>query len=409
MIYTIILASGRSTRFMNSLPDDKSNTIKSKLDCKINNISIIDRICKQFSDISDKCILVCNLDVSKFEYVSYSNLINKNINCDEYNNSYSLKEVLSCITISTSDTLIIVDGDTYIDNSSYHNLRKLINTMNNVNYLITVDKISSNKSDNEWSVKTDKDNKILQIIDNSLNNSDRVTSGISIFNNSRDIANLINYLNSLEDYSDYWDKFYFNLINHKDSQSTFISYNIGNIYEIDNYDDYLNLLEIYETNNSELQVIEDDELSKSVSLVNDNQDLSNLINDNTIDNMKAFLVIYSKNQLSRVIKLNNALNKIEDKLINSIDLVNDRDIKNILNITYAIQKSLDNTISLIKQVTSDDSYLQVIIDNSNIVNNNLNILNSTDYSNSIAKIHNKDSRDKVRNALDEILSQINKI
>lgn len=409
MIYTIILASGRSTRFMNSLPADKSNTIKSKLDCKINNISIIDRICKQFSDISDKCILVCNLDVSKFEYVSYNNLISKNINCNEYNNSYSLKEGLSCITINTSDTLIIVDGDTYIDNSSYHNLRKLINTMNNVNYLITVDKISSNKSGNEWSVKTDKDNKILQIIDNSLNNSDRVTSGISIFNNSKDINDLIDYLNNLEDYSDYWDKFYFNLINHKDSQSTFISYNIGNIYEIDNYDDYLNLLEVYETNNSELQVIEDDELSKSVSLVNDNQDLSNLINDNTIDNMKAFLVIYSKNQLSRVIKLNNALNKIEDKLINSIDLVNDRDVKNILNITYAIQKSLDNTISLIKQVTSDDSYLQVIIDNSNIVNNNLNILNSTDYSNSIAKIHNKDSRDKVRNALDEILSQINKI
>ena len=94
-------------------------------------------------------------------------------------------------------------------------------------------------------------------------------------------------------------------------------------------------------------------------------DITPALSANTVDNMKAFLVAYSRSQLNRVVTLTNSLNKLEDDLINQT-LEAGVDPKLLISVIRTIHGSLDSALGLIKQVTSDESYLQVIINNTKI-------------------------------------------
>lgn len=134
-------------------------------------------------------------------------------------------------------------------------------------------------------------------------------------------------------------------------------------------------------------------------------DITPALSANTADNMKAFLLVYSRSQLNRVVTLTNALGKLEDKLIQ--EATTNPECWNpevLMGIIRTLQNSLNQSINLIKQVTTDESYLNVIIQNTQVINNNL-----SHYSVSAPILANQDSRDKVRTAVSAILSKVEEL
>lgn len=135
-------------------------------------------------------------------------------------------------------------------------------------------------------------------------------------------------------------------------------------------------------------------------------DITQALSANTADNMKAFLLVYSRSQLSRVVTLTNALGKLEDQLI--VQATTNPECYNnpeaLMDIIRTLQNSLNQSLNLIKQVTTDESYLNVIIQNTQVVNNTLN-----NYNVRAPIIANQDSRDKVRTAVSTILAKFEEI
>ena len=131
-------------------------------------------------------------------------------------------------------------------------------------------------------------------------------------------------------------------------------------------------------------------------------DILDTINQSTSDNMKAFLLVYAKSQLNRVVKLTNKLSELEDKLIDESLNSDNISLKDLTNITRIIQKSLSSALGFIQQVTTDETYLSVVINNSEIINNTLN----ADINNS-PLINSQKSRDNIRLAVNEILAKVN--
>lgn len=139
-------------------------------------------------------------------------------------------------------------------------------------------------------------------------------------------------------------------------------------------------------------------------------DITSALSANTVDNMKAFLVAYSRSQLNRVVTLTNSLNRLEDDLINQTLEGGIADPELLMAVIRTIHRSLDSALGLIKQVTSDESYLQVIINNTRIIQNNIN---QTNINNRIHEANpilaSQDSRDKVRGALNTIFAKLNEL
>lgn len=135
-------------------------------------------------------------------------------------------------------------------------------------------------------------------------------------------------------------------------------------------------------------------------------DITQALSANTADNMKAFLLVYSRSQLSRVVTLTNALSKLEDQLISQATTNPEcyNNPETLMAIIRTLQNSLNQSLSLIKQVTTDESYLNVIIQNTQVVNNTLN-----NYNVRAPIIANQDSRDKVRTAVSTILAKFEEI
>lgn len=148
------------------------------------------------------------------------------------------------------------------------------------------------------------------------------------------------------------------------------------------------------------------DLKGIVKLAKRDIDITQALSANTADNMKAFLLVYSRSQLSRVVTLTNALSKLEDQLISQAT-TNPECYNNpeaLMAIIRTLQNSLNQSLSLIKQVTTDESYLNVIIQNTQVVNNTLN-----NYNVRAPIIANQDSRDKVRTAVSTILAKFEEI
>lgn len=166
---------------------------------------------------------------------------------------------------------------------------------------------------------------------------------------------------------------------------------------------------IVEDQNQSLAVSND--LKELANMVNSNQDITQAIGSDAVNNIKAWLLIYTRSQLSRVIKLTTTLSSLEDRVLT---MANDKDVElsidEICKLIGVIQGSLKSTIDLIKQVTSDESYLNVIVHNTNIVNNTLNEYNGMTINNaSDVILKNKRSREKVRDAVGVILNQLDNI
>lgn len=148
----------------------------------------------------------------------------------------------------------------------------------------------------------------------------------------------------------------------------------------------------------------------ATSIQND-KDLSSIpTNSNSVDNMKLFLLVYAKSNLERIVKLTEKLNQMEDQLVDRT--INDPyiDLNQLMSVINLIHGSVDRSVQLIKQVTSDESYLNVVINNAQIINNAVEINNeSTNLKNNFSILKDKNSRHKVITATTTILAELSRL
>ena len=124
----------------------------------------------------------------------------------------------------------------------------------------------------------------------------------------------------------------------------------------------------------------------------DNAPLDGIESDGNklLNNAKLFLVAEAHNELSRVIKMTNLLDKIEAKFIDAIEDRIEQTPDNLQLLTYAmetISNSLTRSNQIITQVLKDDKLSAIVLNTTNII---------TPDGNS-ATILSMDSRDAVRN------------
>lgn len=122
-----------------------------------------------------------------------------------------------------------------------------------------------------------------------------------------------------------------------------------------------------------------------------NQDLS--IVKSTQQDMKAYLSLYARSQLTRIEKLTNYLDKLEDKMMENIDSY---DPYQFLTAMKNLQSSLASAIDLVKLVGTDERYLNIIYNENNAYINNLQMGNKIDIGLS------RESRDKLRSIISQI-------
>lgn len=245
----VILASGKSKRFRKSVPSVNlfnRSKLNSIID-KYTNDTVLSRLCNQLCSIPfSRVLLVCDPSIDSFDYINHSNLHRIYTHPESFNNCYSLSSYFKSVSLVPS-TLVIVDADTFIPSDTFDLLGSTIDKLNfttnkHNNFITLVDKDTCNKSDNEWSVKfSQPDNPfsvINKVLDDSKSNDNKVTAGITIFNDQRSIMRLYIYVLNKDNYNSYWDYFYYSDINYNYSEK-YKGLCLGNIYELDNYSDYL--------------------------------------------------------------------------------------------------------------------------------------------------------------------------
>lgn len=155
------------------------------------------------------------------------------------------------------------------------------------------------------------------------------------------------------------------------------------------YDENNQLIEQQE-NNVELK--NSAEMAKYLAEGNSlNQDLS--VVKSTQQDMKAYLSLYARSQLTRIEKLTNYLDKLEDKMMENIDSY---DPYQFLSAMKNLQSSLANAIDLVKLIGTDEKYLNIIYNENNAYINNLQMGNKIDIGLS------RESRDKLRSIINQI-------
>lgn len=121
--------------------------------------------------------------------------------------------------------------------------------------------------------------------------------------------------------------------------------------------------------------------------------------DHLIKKSKLFVIAQVKNELSRVIKMTDFLDKLEAKFMNAVDNRLEQNPDNLQLISSAMEtvtNSLNRSNSLISQVLKDEKLSALII-------NTTNIITPGGASSTVMDI---DSRDAVRNMASSLLSQL---
>lgn len=155
---------------------------------------------------------------------------------------------------------------------------------------------------------------------------------------------------------------------------------------------YDNNSELIQNEENYVELKNSAEMAKYLSEGNSlNQDLS--IVKSTQQDMKAYLSLYARSQLTRIEKLTNYLDKLEDKMMQDIDSY---DPYQFLTAMKSLQSSLANAIDLVKLVGTDERYLNIIYNENNAYINNLQMGNKIDIGLS------RESRDKLRSIISQI-------
>lgn len=135
---------------------------------------------------------------------------------------------------------------------------------------------------------------------------------------------------------------------------------------------------------------------------NDPDLLVNIDGERLVARTKLFVVAQARNNLNRIIKLTNFLEKLEDKFIDAVNNRLENEPESISMISMAmetISKCLTDANETVTQVLKDDRLQNIVINTTNII---------TPDGNS-ARVIDADSRDAVRNLAGSLLSQLSKI
>lgn len=117
--------------------------------------------------------------------------------------------------------------------------------------------------------------------------------------------------------------------------------------------------------------------------------------------LRAFMLTTAKSELVRVIRLTDALNKLEDTYIErALADKNGMDMKSLANTMNVIMQSLNRSMELIDRVTNDNN-LKLIIDQSTKIYNNGN-----NSQTNVALLADQGSREKLRNLTTKLLTAI---
>ena len=130
--------------------------------------------------------------------------------------------------------------------------------------------------------------------------------------------------------------------------------------------------------------------------------------DKTKDQLRVFMIAQARRELQRVIKLTEAINKLEDKYINAsteyLTIYGDAEtaVTFIPQMVDTLSKSLQRSNDLINKITGNKELMQLVINQQNINidntnNNSENIYGEIDLSNST-------SRERVRNFVESLLN-----
>lgn len=126
----------------------------------------------------------------------------------------------------------------------------------------------------------------------------------------------------------------------------------------------------------------------------------NVNGDKLINKTKLFLVAQASNELNRIIKLTNLLDKLEDRYIDTINSKLEESPSNLPLITSTMEvvtESLKRSNELISQILKDDKLTNIVINTTNLI--------SADGSS--ATVMSANSRDAVRNLASAFLAQLN--
>lgn len=125
----------------------------------------------------------------------------------------------------------------------------------------------------------------------------------------------------------------------------------------------------------------------------------NIDGEEIIDKTKLFLVAQAKNELHRVIKMTNYLDKLEEKFMSIVDERLDENPDNLQLVTSAMEvitNSLKRSNDIILQVIKDEKLSALIVNTTNII--------TADGSSS--SVIDANSRDNIRNMASSLLAQL---
>lgn len=130
------------------------------------------------------------------------------------------------------------------------------------------------------------------------------------------------------------------------------------------------------------------------------EDIKNLTSSKVTDQLKVFLISQARNELSRVVKLTRFLDKLESNYMQKVDQAmenNDLTLKQYSDVIELITGLLSRSNEIIYKVLRDDSLMTIL--NTTIYTSN----SSTQVSSVVASLKDAQSRERVRNVIQNIL------
>lgn len=130
------------------------------------------------------------------------------------------------------------------------------------------------------------------------------------------------------------------------------------------------------------------------------EDIKNLTSSKVTDQLKVFLISQARNELSRVVKLTKFLDKLESNYMEKVDQAmenNELTLKQYSDVIELITGLLSRSNEIIYKVLRDDSLMTIL--NTTIYTSN----SSTQVSSVVASLKDAQSRERVRNVIQNIL------
>lgn len=133
-------------------------------------------------------------------------------------------------------------------------------------------------------------------------------------------------------------------------------------------------------------------------------DIKLLTSSKVTDQLKVFLIAQARNELMRVIKLTEFLDRLEDSFMHKVDdaIINDElTLKQFGEVIGTITSLLGRSNEIISKVLKDDSLTTIL--NTTIYSND----NTSTQTTVISQLQNPQSRERVRAVIQTIINKAN--